>query len=360
MTAGSRLAEGEAVEPSPLRPMMRPPEPGRFWIRYTPRGWPPPAAPWTDLAAGGLGAAAAGRGRGERALPALPGEPLDDVLWLPPVPAALEAERRALARRRLADGTPVLLQVLLGAEPAEPAERTPRLAEAGATVVYDPLPALAAGGLGRLERALAAGLVPGAAAVWPLVAGLADDRPAVRRACELLAAAGLAAVQPLRLQLTPADRRRLAERGGGAAYHALFHRPPPDARAFARAAAARGLAPILPRPLPRPPLATVAGCSNRRLAGLLAVAGELWLRLGRPETQGQAFFRAARWTDDAPYDVASLAREGNLAVVEAVDEASRAVIKAALVTRPGEAVPPIDDLLSAYVAADGGTAEEGA
>ena len=355
-TSGDPLAAGDSVETHPPRPSMRPPEPGRFWIRYTPRGWPSPAAPWTDLAAGGLGAAAR-PGRGDRALPALPAESMDDLLYLPPVPAALEVERRALARRWLAEGTPVLLQVLLGIESVERAETTPRLAEAGATVVYDPLPALAAGGLGRLERALAAGLAPGAAAVWPLVPGLADDRRAVDRACGLLAAAGLAAVQPLRLHLTPADRRRLAETGGGSAYHALFHRPPPDVRAFARAAAACGLTPILPRPLPRPPLVTAAVAGNRRLAGLLAVAGELWLRLGRPESQAQGFFRAARWTDATPYDVASLAREQNLAVVEAVDEAARALIEAALAATAGQAVTPIDDLMSEYVAA-AGAAEE--
>ena len=177
-------------------------------------------------------------------------------------------------------------------------------------------------------------------------------------ACRLLAAAGLAAVQPLRLYLTPADRRRLAEWGGGAAYHALFHRPAPDERAFARAAAAHGLAPILLRPLPRPPLATAAVAGNRRLAGLLAVAGELWLRLGRPESQGQGYFRAARWTDATPYDVASLAREGNLAVVEAVDEASRALIEAALAAGAGRPVAPIDELMSDYAAAGGRAAEE--
>jgi hypothetical protein len=341
-------ATGAPVEVA-LRPAVRPPEPARFWVRYTPRGWPPPAGPWTDIAAGALGAAAGERDRGAagRPLPDLAAPPLDDVLYLPPVPAAREAERRALARRRLADGTPVLLQVPLGGEAVEPAER---IAEAGATVVYDPLPALAAGGIDRLERALARagkGVAAGAVAVWPLVPGLADEAAAASRACVALAAAGIVAVQPLRLQLAPADRRRLAEAGGGGAFHALFHRPPPDERRFARAAAASGLVPLLWRPLPRPPL---AGAGNRRLAGLLALAGELWLRIGRPEAQGQALFRAARWADGTAYEVAALAREGNLGVVEPLDAFARTVVEAAL-AGDGRATPPlIDELLAAWVA----------
>ena len=63
---------------------MQLPEPGRFWIRYTPRGWPEPPGPWSNLAAGCLawGRSASG------AIAAGP-DPLDDLLYLPPVPAEL-------------------------------------------------------------------------------------------------------------------------------------------------------------------------------------------------------------------------------------------------------------------------------
>ena len=73
-----------------------------------------------------------------------------------------------------------------------------------------------------------------------------------------------------------------------------------------------GLEPFLSRPLPRPP---VLGAGNRRIGGVLALAGELWLRLGRPVEQGQALYRAARWVDRSSYDLEALAREGNLGVL---------------------------------------------
>ncbi len=370
-----REAPAVAADGAP-RPAMRPPEPGRFWVRYVPRRWTVPAHPWTDLAGAGLGAAGAagapterGRRRGRMdlspELSAAPATPLDDVLYLPPVPVAVEAERLDLAGRRLADGTPIVYQVSLGAGPASSAARcgVERLAAAGAAVVYDPLPALAAGGVERLLSALAdpsastapdAGgprgglVVAGAAAVWPLVAGLSDGYEDQHRACDALAAAGLAAVQPLALQLSPTDRRRLAETSAGVSFHALFHRPAPAERAFAAVAAACGLAVFAPRPLPRPPL---AGAGNRRLGELLALAGELWLRLGRPASQGQAYFRAARWVDGTGYDVAALAREGNLAVVDALDDAARELIAAALAG--DDALPsPLPELLAAYTSAE--------
>jgi hypothetical protein len=131
-------------------------------------------------------------------------------------------------------------------------------------------------------------------------------------------------------RLTPAERRGLAAAAEPEAFDRLFHGPQPDERAFAAAAARRGLAALLPRPLPRPPL---AGAGNRRLAGHLALAGELWLRLARPPQQGHSFFRAARWADDTGYDVGALARDGNLGVVAALDAASRALVEEAVATQ---------------------------
>jgi len=51
--------------------------------------------------------------------------------------------------------------------------------------------------------------------------------------------------------------------------------------------------------------------------------GELWLRLGRLESRGQAFYRAARWVDREGHDLMVLAREGNLGVVSWLDRESR-------------------------------------
>ena len=92
----------------------------------------------------------------------------------------------------------------------------------------------------------------------------------------------------------------------------LFHREPRAERDFARVAHRHGLAPFLPRPLPRPPM---LGAGNRRIGGALALAAEVWLRLGRPVETGQALYRDARWADRTTYDLEALAREGNLGVL---------------------------------------------
>jgi hypothetical protein len=230
------------------------------------------------------------------------------------------------------------------------------LARSGVVVLLDPLPALLSIGAAGAIAATAglAEALPGAAVVWPLVPGFGAGEDAARAAAPAVAAAGVSALQPMVLQLTAAQRRRLAEGRGGEVFDALFHRPPPDERPFARAAAAAGLAPFLPRPLPRPPL---AGAETRRLAGLLALAGELWMRCGRPPAAGQALFRAARWADDAGYDLGALAREGNLGVVAALDERSRALIADG---RSGGTPALVRELLAEYTAPeDAGAAAAG-
>lgn len=328
-----------AASPRPreaARPTVRTPEPAFLWIRYAPRGWPAPAAPWLDLARGELGepgpeAAAAGAA----GLPEVAGGPFDDVVWLPPVPEALRGERDRLADRLLAAGTPVLVQALPGERVAPPA----------ATVVVDLTAALlAATGDEPFGTALSR-LAAGSTALWPLVAGLTDGPQRVAAGLDALAAAGVAIVQPVVPRLAPADRRRLAETAGEEAFDRLFHGGEPDERAFARAAAARGIGFLVPRPLPRPPL---AGAGNRRLAGWLAVAADLWLRLGRAPSQGQAFFRAARWADETGYDLPALARDGNLGVVAEVDAASRALIEEAAAT--GERPALVGELTECYLA----------
>ncbi len=305
------------------------PDPGRLWVRYAPRAWPGPDTPWTNFATADLGEPA----------PAAVVEverPLDDLLYLPPAAAGGEEARRALAVARLAEGTPVLWQLA-------PGEEAPL---AGLTAVYDLLPALLDRDLDALDQ-----IPGGGAAVWPLAAGLTDDPELCRRGCERLAAAGVAVAQPLPLELSPASSRRLAEGRGEPVFKALFHRPPPAAREFARVAAGCGLGAFLPRPLPRLPL---GGAANREIAGALLLAAELWLALDRPVGQGLALARAGRWADAAAYDLAALAREGNLGVVPELDASSRAVIEElAAAGRSGL----LAELLSQYTSPDGAPSE---
>jgi hypothetical protein len=307
------------------------PEPGRFWIRYTLACGLAPEL-WTDLAQGTLG----------RPLPlSLADRPLDDVVYLPPVLSEAAGHRDRQALRLLAAGTPVLLQLL-------PGEESPAAA-AGAILVFDLLEPLL-----RQELAPLGGLPPGAAAVWPLVAGLTADPGLWEEGCRRLAESGPRTVQALRLQLAPEARRRLVDRAGEGVFEALFHGEPPAERGFARAAHGFGIAPFLPRPLPRPPF-QASGIENRRLAGLLALAAELWLRLGRPEEPGQALFRAARGADQTAYDLRGLARDGHLAVLSWLDGASRSLLEEAL---RGDPPALLAGLLAEYLDGEGGGSDE--
>ena len=308
------------------------PDPGRLWIRYAPREWNGPAGLWTNLATADLG-------QTEPEAAVQVGRALDDVLYLPPVDSELASARRALTEARAAEGTPVLWQLAPGDEAPPP----------GVTAVYDLLPALLDGDLEALGA-----LPEGTAAVWPLVAALTDAPELCRQGCERLAAAGVAVVQPLPLELSPESSRRLAEGRSGEVFKALFHRPPPSSRAFARVAAALGLAVFLPRPLPRPPL---GGAANREIAGKLLLAAELWLALDRPVGPGLALSRAGRWADTAAYDLPSLAREGNLVVVPELDEASREmIVEIAATGRSGL----LAELLARYLSGEVSEAPEGA
>jgi hypothetical protein len=302
------------------------PDPGRFWIRYAPRTWEPPEHPWVHLAEARLGEwgrvvsqKVAPAAESISALESLADTPLDDVLYLPPVPSRRAAARDKLASSRLVDGTPVLIQLLPGDESTVPAV-------SGVAFVYDLLAALLARDLDRLDRL---GDQPArAVAVWPLISGLTDDPGLWDAGCARLAAAGVRTVQAIAPALEPADRRRLFERWGkekekeDEIFDALFHREPPPERDFARRAHRHGLDPFLRRPLPRSPVLRI---ENRHLGGALALLAELWLRAGRPEVQGQDFYQAARWIDQTTYDVAALERDGNLPVLP-IDAESRAVV----------------------------------
>jgi hypothetical protein len=284
------------------------PEPGRFWIAASPRSWSAARGPWTDLAAGRLLGV---QGRPPAALPELGELELDDLFYLPPVDPSLAQERDRAANRLLESGVPLLVQRIPGESvaPQTAAVGLPAVLE----TIYDLAEPLLAGDLERLRQ-----IPAGAAAVWPLIAAVTDAAEIRDRGCELLAAAGVRSVQPLAVELDPVTRRSLAEeRGDEGVFAALFHGPPPSERDFARAAHGHGLEVFLRRP---PTGFSPRRIGNRRLAAGLALAGELWLRLDRLESRGQALLRAARGADAAVYDLAALVREGNLTVMDWIDE----------------------------------------
>ena len=319
---------------SEAKPATQLPEVGRFWIRYAPKTWEGAERPWIHLGGAVLGDWAKGKPRASESA-SLSATPLDDVLYVPPVPPRRAAARDELARERLMAGTPVLVQLLPGEESTVPPV-------AGAAFVVDLLQTLLERDLGTLRR-----LPAGSTAAWPLLPGLTDDPALWELGCRDLAAAGVRCVQATALTLTPADRRRLAERWGGedGAFEALFHREPRAERDFARVAHRHGLAPFLPRPLPRPP---VLGAGNRRIGGALALAAEVWLRLGRPVETGQALYRDARWADRTTYDLEALAREGNLGVLP-FDPLSRLIVDEC---EQGDESEQVARLLAEYLAPD--------
>ncbi|MFQ5350822.1 MAG: hypothetical protein ACE5EG_10305, partial [Thermoanaerobaculia bacterium] len=248
-------------------------EPAHLWVRYRPSSWPGPEEPWLDLATGVFGVSRRGASL-EIPEPRL--DALDDLVYLPPVGAEITPARERLAARLEERGLPVLLQLRPGEEEAP----------APAVNLFDPLEILLAG---RLEPL--ADLPPGSTVVWGLVAGITDDFELCRRALETLAEAGVLRVLPLAPRLEPRQKRQLAG-ADEMLFARLFHGAPPDARAFARLAAAAGLATRLDRPAapvgtPRP--------GNRRVAARLAQIADLWLALDRPEADAQELFRAARW-----------------------------------------------------------------
>lgn len=281
------------------------PDPSRLWVRYSLRPWPGPDRFWTDLAEAGVG-------KDERAdslePPAV--EELDDVFYVPPVSAEMSASRLRLLRSLGGGSTPFLLQLAPGEEEPE---------VEGGKIVYDLLADLVAGDMNALAELPADSNV-----IWPLIAGLTDQPAMVEAGLDRLAAVGVGYVRGLALVLQPAIRRRLAELGGEAIFDRLFHGPPPAERLFAIQAAAVGLKPFVDRPLPGDSRALA---HNRWLAGELAIIGELWLRIERSESRGQAFFRAARLIDEADRDIQVLCSEGNLGVIPWIDPPSREVIE---------------------------------
>ncbi len=288
------------------------PEPARCWIRLLPKRWPAAESPYLDLAERRIAWPGGDR---ELPLPELPTAGRD-LVYLPPV----ARERRSERERWLVDlersGGMALLQV----DPDEALEPA-----ATGWRVTDLLPWLLTGEVDR-----AAELPTPIAVALPLIAGL-SARPSdwTPWLAALARDGGGRSVFGITVDLTPTDRRRLAEVAGDDRWQGIFHADPPAERDFARAAAAVGLRPFAVRPsctLP-PRLGR-----NRELATLLASTGELWLRLGRSEADGQALLAAARHVEATPLDVAALAREKNLAVIGWLSPRARALVEERVAT----------------------------
>ena len=281
------------------------PEPARHWIRFAPKRWPAPEGPRLDLAERRIFWPDAGP---DPPLPQPPAERLD-LAYLPPLPSARHAERErwVVDYERLGGAALVQIDVEEAREPTATGSR-----------VVDLLPRVLAGAPDALAE-----LPPRVAAVMPLLPGLSADVGQWRPFLAALAARGRRQVVGLAVELTPPDRRRLAERVGEARWEAIFHGEMPSERAFARAAAAAGLDPFPARPeATLPPRRR----RNRELATLLAECGDLWLRVALPEADGQALVAAARHVEAAALDVAALAREGNLGVISWLSPLAREVI----------------------------------
>jgi hypothetical protein len=316
------------------------PEIASLWIRRAFREWSGPDRPWVDLAEGRMGRAAETAGATPKsavlrtaALPA-PGEIDRDggLLYVPPVDAGGAAERGALVDALVARGIPVLVQLAPG-----------ELLDSTAwpdTVAVDLLETLLARDLERLES------VPsGSIAVWPLIAALTEDDTLWEDGCRRLRAAGVACVHALALELDPADRRRLAgDQHAGEIYSRLVHGRATGERRFAAVAARHGLGVFYRR--------RDAGADRKRrndaLAELLALAGELALRLDRGEVLGQQLFRASRWVEDSATDVRALAIEGNLEIVESLRAAAVAEIVGQWARTGASAT--VDQWIAEYVA----------
>ncbi|MCG8461050.1 MAG: hypothetical protein MI919_32600 [Holophagales bacterium] len=160
-----------------------------------------------------------------------------------------------------------------------------------------------------------------------MIPGLTDELELWDDGLELLALRGVACVQPLILELTPVQRRRLAEGRDEQVFDALFHGRLDSRveRGFSGRAYGHGLQLFAERPH-----AGGVGLrkrSNRAIAAQLTLAGELWLRLDRSTTVGQGLLRAARGAESTHHDLAAIAREGNLDVIDWLTVLARELVE---------------------------------
>ena len=285
----------------------RAPGPFSLWARFVPRTWPATSSPHVDPLAGTLASRSVARADLDEPLPAL--APLEaDVTYLPPIAEERRRERDALAREIAAMGGHALVHLRSG-EIDFPA---------GATPVVDLLDPLVRGAVPAAVE------IPERAwVVVPLTSGLFEDAERRLHWLKRLSEKEVTAIG-VPLELQPTERRALADAAGEARWEAIFHGAAPDERDFARAAAAAGLVTLPGQPeISLPPRAA----RNRALAGALAEAAELCLRLGRGEVEGEALRAAARRVAGEPLDFAALAREGNLGVVDWLSPLARRVIE---------------------------------
>ena len=274
------------------------PEPARGWIRFVPRRWPGPDAPWVDLSRGALGSSVGDL----EDLEALAVPELEDTIYLPPVRNDLREARDRLVAAHRDRGTPVLVQVL----PGEPPPAVPCL------VVLD----LLRNAVGSGPESGEASPFP-SAVLWPLLPG-GPPRPDL--------GAGITHALPTTVELHPREIRSLFETMAEDDEEgwALFHgRPPSPGQILARLREL-GIQPYLPRPLPDAPW---PGRTNRFLAASLALAGELGHHFGVAPSRSEAFLRAARFAEESPHDLGDLARDGNLDVLPWLEPEPRALVE---------------------------------
>lgn len=294
------------TEPPRTKAVRQIPEPGRFWIAHAPRTWRCAGGLWTDLATNQLGGL---RSRSEAEPPLLDADGLDDLLYLPPVAKEFQAARARQAASCVEAGTPVLVQL----RPGDSAKGLQ-----GAHVVYDLLPFVLKGDVDAFAK-----LPKGSSAVWPLLPGIGDHPEFWDEALEILAAVGVEVVQPILPELSSIAKRSLAEGRNDEVFDALFHGRPPSEEAFCRVVQSQGLNCFWPRPegghTPRV-------SNNRRIAADLALAGDLWGRLGRSVTVAQALLRAARGAENTSQDLVAVVQEKNLGVITWLDARGREVV----------------------------------
>ncbi|MCM2268654.1 MAG: hypothetical protein NDJ75_00975 [Thermoanaerobaculia bacterium] len=292
------------------------PSPFRGWIRWRPRDWPAPPRPWFDVATRRIGWPDEGSPPTAPLPDDLPRRP--GLVALPPLAAARRAEREAM-RERLAAASCTVVDFVLAADGVA--------AGAGRFAWVDPLDAWLAGtDTDDWIRAVAAATEGAELAIAvPLVAGVTPEGDALALWLDRFATLAPVAVLGVVAELSPYERRRLVEARGEGSFDAVFHGRPLPEHDFALAVASRGL-----RTLPRrqllatlPPRLT----RNLELAGALWETAELALRLRSSEAECAGLFAAARRVEATPHDLAALAREGNLGVLDWPSPAAREVVE---------------------------------
>lgn len=322
------------------------PLPSRFWIHHLPRRWPEADEPRLDLFEHRIvwpPAAGQRQPAGER----FPGvAALADVAWVPPARKDRTREKSNLVLDLVAARVPVLDQF------SARDEETPA---AGTTLVADLLACMLDDNLAMVDD-----LPEQAWIVVPLLPGLSSEPASWDEPLRRASARRPLAVVGVAPELSPLDRRKLVERLGEDRFEAVHHSPGEEGarrrleRAFAGAVARAGLPAFLERPAAELPPRLAR---NRALATLLAECGELWLRVGRSESEGAALLAAARHLESsavAGLDLAALSREGNLAHLGFLSPLALAVIDGAAGRLPHPA-PLLAELRAEYLAGGAAT-----